>query len=119
MGLQQSQGQPRTIAVSFHHSGMPPHILRLFEAPAAPPLMKLPRKRKPELPYTGLAGYMQYFDGGGDGHGMGNTGGVEPGNVEPGPPPLPSLDEEMKEETEVKDEKHVEDLDGIVDRLKG
>jgi U1 small nuclear ribonucleoprotein len=117
MGLQQSQGQPRTIAVSFHHSGMPPHILRLFEAPAAPPLMKLPRRRKPELPYTGLAGYMQYFDGGGGGQGLGKVGGEEPGV-----PPLPPLSDEVREVKEVQEEtggKVGEDLDGIVDRLKG
>ena len=92
MGLQQSLGQPRTIAVSFHHSGMPPHILRLFEPPVAPPLMKLPRKRKPEAPYTGVAGYLKYFDRG-SGSGSGPPPVAEPeedAGDEAGPPPLPT-----------------------------
>ncbi len=112
--MQQSQGQPRTVAVSFHHSGMPPHILRLFEAPAAPPLMKMPRKRKPELPYTGLSGYVEYFDGGGGQGGQGGLG--KAGGAEPGPPPLPPPDEDMGE---VNDVKTVGDFGEVVDRLKG
>ncbi|KAI8106141.1 hypothetical protein M9435_000688 [Picochlorum sp. BPE23] len=48
-------------AVSFHQTGMPPHILRLFEARPAPPFMEKPRRKKPLLPYTGVSNYVEYF----------------------------------------------------------
>lgn len=45
-------------ATSFHQMGMPPHLLRLFEARPAPPFMEKPRRRKPLIPYSGVGKYL-------------------------------------------------------------
>lgn len=48
-------------AVSFYQTGMPPHLLRLFEA--RPPLARgdAPKRKRPVLPYSGVGDYIKYF----------------------------------------------------------
>lgn len=49
-------------AVSFHQTGMPPHLLRLFESRPPLPFMPFPKKRRPILPYSGVGEYVEYFE---------------------------------------------------------
>ena len=60
-------------AVGVHRTGLPPHLLYLFQGRPAPPYLEPVRKRKPTLPITGIAEYTQHF--------------VEPGDPEHEPPP--------------------------------
>lgn len=51
-------------SVSIHHTGLPPSLLRMFESRPAPPYVEPRRRKKPLLPYTGVAEYVQYFSEG-------------------------------------------------------
>jgi hypothetical protein len=84
------QEHPPRVAVSFHRTGMPQHIVQLFEARPAPPPMRITRRKKNSAPYDGLAGYLRYFEGA-----EGGAGAVaaEPMQIEAVPPPLPDADE--------------------------
>ena len=53
-------------AVAGHRTGLPPNILRMFEARPLPPPHKAPPKKPPKLPYTGVAAYLQHFAAPGD-----------------------------------------------------
>ena len=85
------QNPSRTIAVSFHASGLPPHILRLFEPPAVLEVGKVGRRKKKDDVYSGLAGYVKFFEGGEEGTAGGR--GVKPAppadEQADGAPPLP------------------------------
>jgi len=66
------------LTVSFHASGMPPHILRLFEAPVALEVAgRVGRRRRREGLYTGVAEYVKYFGGGGGEGAVGAAGGLD------------------------------------------
>lgn len=59
-------------AVSFHQTGMPPHLLRLFEARPPLPWIELPKRKRPLPQYSGVGAYLDYFDP------NGASGGHEP-----------------------------------------
>lgn len=63
-------------SISQHVTGLPPSLLRLFEARPQPRHLDPIRKRKPLLPYSGVAEYVQQF--------------AEPGDPEYEPPPSES-----------------------------
>ncbi len=58
-GLRMAGGEG---AVSFHQTGMPPHLLRLFESRPPLPYMDVPKRRRPLLPYSGVGEYVKYFE---------------------------------------------------------
>lgn len=60
-------------AISHHRTGLPPHLLFLFQGRPTPPYLPPMRKRKPTPPITGVAAYTEHF--------------AEPGDPEHEPPP--------------------------------
>ena len=60
-------------SIGQHKTGLPPHLLHLFQSRPPPPLLEPLRKRKPTLPLTGIAQYVEHF--------------AEPGDPEHEPPP--------------------------------
>ena len=60
-------------SISQHVTGLPPSLLKLFEARPPPRHLDPIKKKKPALPYTGVAQYVQHF--------------AEPGDEEYEPPP--------------------------------
>ncbi|KAG7672424.1 putative U1 small nuclear ribonucleoprotein 70 kDa [Nannochloris sp. 'desiccata'] len=49
-------------AIGNHRTGLPPHLLNLFQGRPAPPYLEPLRKKKPTPPITGIAAYTEYFE---------------------------------------------------------
>jgi len=49
-------------AIGNHRTGLPPHLLNLFQGRPAPPYLEPLRKKKPTLPITGIGAYTEHFE---------------------------------------------------------
>lgn len=49
-------------AIGNHRTGLPHHLLNLFQGRPAPPYLEPLRKKKPTLPITGIAAYAEHFE---------------------------------------------------------
>ncbi len=49
-------------AIGNHRTGLPPHLLHLFQGRPAPPYLDPLRKKTPTRPLTGVAAYTEHFE---------------------------------------------------------
>jgi U1 small nuclear ribonucleoprotein 70kDa len=49
-------------AIGNHRTGLPPHLLNLFQGRPAPPYLEPLRKKKPTLPISGIGAYTEHFE---------------------------------------------------------